>query len=389
MRILFLSRWYPYPPDNGSKIRVFGLLRGLCERHDVTLISFRDPSEAAAAPPAPGPVDIQTCPYREFRAGSGRALAGLLSPTPRFLIDTYSAEMEQLITRAIEQTAYDVVIASQLSMASYHRLFRGLPAIFEEVELGAFWPEQDAGHGLTGRWRRQITWTKHRRYTARLVEHFACCTVASEVERRLLATAAPAYTAVHVVPNSVDTTATSVVAREPNALIFTGSMRFAPNRDAATWFVEEILPLVSARVPGARMTITGEPGPAPFPTRPEVTLAGHVPDVRSLVAASAVSLAPIRVGGGTRLKILEAMAARTPVVATSKAAEGLDARPGEHLLVADSPAAFADAVCRLLQHPLEAAAMAERAWRLCHERYDARVVASTLVRLAESARVAA
>lgn len=385
MRILFLSRWYPYPPDNGSKIRVSGLLRGLCERHDVTLVSFRDPAEAAAPPPSPGPVEVRTCPYREFRAGSGRALAGLLSPTPRFLIDTYSVEMEQLITSAVAQTAFDVVIASQLSMASYHRLFRGIPAIFEEVELGAFWPDRDATQEWTDRLRREITWAKHRRYTARLVEHFACCTVASEVERQLLATTAPGYKAVHVVPNSVDTTATSPIARDPNALIFTGSMRFAPNREAATWFVDEVLPLVSARVPSVRMTITGEPGPVPFQSRPEVTLAGHVADVRPLVAASAVSLAPIRVGGGTRLKILEAMAARTPVVSTTKAAEGLDARDGEHLLVADTPGAFAEAVCRLLQDPREAAAMADRAWQLCHERYDARVVASTLVRLAESA----
>jgi glycosyltransferase involved in cell wall biosynthesis len=79
------------------------------------------------------------------------------------------------------------------------------------------------------------------------------------------------------------------------------------------------------------------------------------------------------------------MAARTPVVSTTKAAEGLEACAGEHLLVADTPGEFAEAVCRLLQDPLEAAAMADRAWRLCRERYDARVVASTLVRLAESA----
>jgi glycosyltransferase involved in cell wall biosynthesis len=387
--ILFLSRWYPYPPDNGSKIRVFGLLRGLCERHEVTLISFRDPAETLAPPPAPGPVDVRTCAYREFCTGSGRALAGLLSPTPRFLIDTYCDEMEQLIADAVRQTAYDVVIASQLSMASYHRMFRGIPAIFEEVELGAFWPGSEAGRGCGARLRRQITWAKHRRYTARLVENFACCTVASDVERRLLATAAPAYTSVHVVPNSVDTTTPTAGIREPNALIFTGSMRFAPNRDAATWFVEEILPLVRSRVPGVRMTITGEPGPVPFQSGRDVTLTGHVPDVRALVAASAVSLAPVRVGGGTRLKILEAMAARTPVVATSKAAEGLDARHEEHLLIADAPGAFAEAVCRLLQNPIEAAGMAERAWRLCQERYDARVVASALVRLAESAGVAA
>jgi len=257
------------------------------------------------------------------------------------------------------------------------------------VELGAFWPGHDAGKGLAARWRQQITWAKHRRDIAGLVEHFAFCTVASEAERRLLAEAAPGYRAVHVVPNSVDTSGPGTTARTPNSLIFTGSMRFAPNREAMTWFVDDILPAVRARVPDVRVTITGEPGPVPFASRTGVTLAGHVADVRPLVSSSAVSLAPIRTGGGTRLKILEARAARTPVVATAKAAEGLDVRHEEHLLIADTPPAFADAVCRLLEDPGGAATMAERAWRVCRERYDARVVASNLVRLAESAAAAA
>lgn len=389
MRVLFLSRWYPYPPDNGSKIRVFGMLRALCEHHDVTLISFRDPAETPAAPPAGGPADVRLCAYREFQRTSGRALAGLLSPTPRYLVDTHRVEMEQLIADAVRHTQYDLVIASQLSMAAYHRAFRGIPAIFEEVELGAFSPDGDASAGAASRLRQQITWAKHWRYTARLLTNFVCCTVASEAERRLLAEIAPGYSPVHVVPNAVDVGERLPVARDPNALIFTGSMRFAPNREAMTWFITDILPMVRRHMPAAHVTITGAPGPVTFDALPGVTLAGHVDDVRALVAASAVSLAPIRAGGGTRLKILEAMAARTPVVATSKAAEGIEARHGEHLLIADTPDEFAAAVCRLLANPADAARLAESAWRLCHERYNATAVASTLVRLAESAAAAA
>jgi len=389
VRILFLSRWYPYPADNGSKIRVFGLLRGLCEQHDVTLISFRDPTETPAPPPEGGPADVRVCEYREFRPRSGRALAGLVSRMPRYLIDTHNAEMERLIADAVRQTSYDLVIASQLSMAAYCGTFRGIPALFEEVELGAFWPDDATAHGVTRRLRQQLTWAKHRRYIAQLVEQFKCCTVASEAERRLLAVAAPRYARVHVVPNSVDTAGAPQATRAPKSLIFTGSLRYGPNRDAMTWFLGEILPIIRRRVTGVQVTITGEPGTAAFDSLPGVTLAGHVPDVRSFVAAAAISLAPIRMGGGTRLKILEAMAVRTPVVATTKAAEGIDARPGEHLLVADTPLAFADAVCRLLEDQDGASRMAERAWRLCHERYDARVVAAELVRLAESVVAAA
>jgi glycosyltransferase involved in cell wall biosynthesis len=385
VRILFLSRWYPYPPDNGSKIRVFGLLRSLCERHEVTLISFRGADEQAAAPSVPGPVETRTCVYHEFRPSSTRARLAFASPTPRFLVDTFHAELDGLIRTTVARTRFDVVIASQLSMAAYHDAFRGVPAIFEEAELGAYRPGAN-GQPLAARLRTGLTWAKHRRYMARLLPHFACCTVASEVERQLMAEAVPGYDAVHVVPNAIETDAFPQSApRTPGSLIFTGSLRYAPNREGMAWFVEHILPALRARVPGVRLTITGEADRAPFDCAPDIVLTGRVPDVRPLVAASAVSVAPLRSGGGTRLKILEAMAARTPVVATSKAAEGLDAVHGEHLLIADTPQAFVDAIERLLRNPEDAQAMADRAHGLCRARYDARTVASAFLRLVDQA----
>ena len=392
MRILFLSRWYPYPPDNGSKLRVSGLLRGLCELHDVSLISFFNPSEAPAEPSSaePVPSEIRLCPYREFEPESGRALMGYLSNTPRFLVDTHSPAMQGLIRDAVSRKRYDLVIASQLPMAAHHRAWAGVPAIFEEVELGIYRPHDVRDASSFSRARRALTWSKHRRYMARLLENFMCCTVASDVERRLLAAAVPGYTAVHVVPNSVEAPPVeeNTSSRVPHSLIFTGSLRYTPNHDAMTWFLNDIFPAVRSEIPTVRLTITGEPGPQPPPSVPNVVMTGRVPDVRPLVASSAVSLAPIRVGGGTRLKILEAMAVGTPVVATSKAAEGLDARDGEHLLVADTPREFADAVRRLLQDPVEARQLAGRAWRFCHARYDSSVVIPAFLRLVDRAAAA-
>jgi glycosyltransferase involved in cell wall biosynthesis len=389
MRILFLSRWFPYPADNGSKLRVSSLLRGLCERHDVTLISFCNPAEERADPPASGrgPVETHVCAYREFEPGSGRALAGYLSGTPRYLIDTRSSEMESLIRQAVRKTRYDLVIASQIAMAAYYPAFRGIPAIFEEAELGIYWPEDDDGQSAWTRARRRLTWAKHTRFMGRLLANFELCTVASDIERRLLAAAAPGYQAVHVIPNTVEGEPAAAVPekRVPGSLIFTGSLRYAPNHDAVTWFLNEIFPAVRAKVPGVRFTITGDAGPqAPAPD-PDVVLTGRVPDVRSLLGASAVSLAPIRSGGGTRLKILEAMALRTPVVATTKAVEGIDVRDGEHLLIADTPQQFAEAVCRVLRDPAGAREMADRAWRLFEGRYDARVVVPEFLRLVDRA----
>lgn len=387
MRILFLSRWYPYPPDNGSKLRVSGLLRGLCQQHEVSLISFVDPTEVPAEPAAgePGPVSVQMVPFHDFQPRSARAMLGFVSGRPRFLVDTHSDEMDARIRDAVRTTRFDLVIASQLSMAAYHRSFEGIPAIFEEVELGIYRPVEGASETRWERLRRELTWAKHRRFMGQLVRQFTLCTVASEVERRLVRDAVPDGPPVHIVPNSVSGIEAVAAEKKPNALIFTGSLRYAPNREALTWFVEQVYPQVQSAVEGVSLTVTGETGAAPVPAARNLVLTGRVADVRPLVAGASVSIAPILSGGGTRLKVLEAMALGTPVVATPKAVEGLDVHHGEHLLIAPTAAAFAGAIERLLADPAAASAMAARARVLFRERYDSNVVVPEFLRLVEQA----
>lgn len=386
MRILFLSRWYPFPADNGSKLRIAGLLRALCAEHEVTLISFVDPEEAREPEPPspPGPVAIQVCPFREFRAGSARALAGFLSPTPRFLIDTFSPSMDAAIRRAVANHRFDLVIASQVSMAAYHRSFCSIPAMFEEVELGIY-HGSTGGQTALGGMRRAVTWQKHRRFIARLLRHFAACTVVSEVEHHLVAHTAPDYDRLHVIPNFVESDPPDVfdAGRKRSGLIFTGSLRYGPNRDAMEWFVRQVWPHVRAKVPSAEIAITGDPGSNAPVTADGVTVAGRVPDVRAALRRSAAAVAPIRSGGGTRLKVLEAMATRTPLVVTPKAVEGLAVRNGEHVLIAENASDFARAVSRVLCQPMMAREMADRACRLFNRTYASDAVLPRFARLVE------
>jgi glycosyltransferase involved in cell wall biosynthesis len=258
------------------------------------------------------------------------------------------------------------------------------------VELGVHALDGSEDLSTWERARKQLRWSKHAKFMSTLLENFALCTVVSEVERRLLASAVPGYNAVHVVPNSVSGGLKGEPPqRVPDSLIYTGSLRYGPNHDAVTWFLSEIFPAVRQTVPGARLTITGDPGSLAPPPSPYVVLTGRVPDVRVLLASAAVSLAPIRTGAGTRIKILEAMALRTPVVATSKAMEGIEARHQEHLLIADTPAEFAAAVSQILTDPAAASNMAERAWRLFRDRYDTEVVVPQFLRLVDHAAAAA
>jgi glycosyltransferase involved in cell wall biosynthesis len=385
-RLLFLSRWFPHPPTNGSKLRVYNLLRILASQHEVTLISFVEPEEQpdiASLQAVCRKVHVVTRkPFAPDRLGARLAL---LSPRPRFIVETWSDAFASQIGRELAQLEYDAVIASQFDTAAYASGFAGHPALFEEIELGLMRSYYAEASDTPHRLRYGLMWAKYRRYLGSLLEHFAAASVASEPERELLRSTVPGFDAVEVIPNCVHLPdyAAPPVAPDPGSLIFTGAFTYHANYDAATWFVSEVYPLIKAGYPGARLTITGDHAGLPFPNEPDVLLAGFVPDIRPLIAGSWVAVVPMRQGGGTRLKILEAMALGVPVVATTKGAEGLAAEPGRHLLIADEPADFAIAVVQLLQDPARRQAIVAEARSLVAARYDWQVVAPKYLALVD------
>jgi glycosyltransferase involved in cell wall biosynthesis len=167
--------------------------------------------------------------------------------------------------------------------------------------------------------------------------------------------------------------------QDPHALVFTGSMDWMPNGDAMQFFADDVLPGIAAELPDVTLSIVGrKPSPAVralAARHPRLSVTGTVPDVRPYLARARVFVVPLRIGGGTRLKIYEAMAMGKAIVSTSIGAEGLPVRHGEHLLIADTPAAFAAAVLRLLRDPEEAAALGVRAAQLVRSRFGWRQAA--------------
>ncbi len=373
MNILFLSRWFPWPTNNGSKLRIYNLLRGLAHQHDVTLISFADVGESESDVPELQTIcrDVQTVDWRPFQPNSGRAYLGLLQSAPRSIVDTFSAEMRDRIVEMLASRPFDLVIASQVTMAHYGQYFGDVPALYEEVELGVFYEQYSCASNLRSRMRHGLTWSKHRRYLARQLRRFAACTVASSEEKQLLSRAVPDCPPIEVVPNCIELAEYAVVPPTlPDTLVFTGPFGYHANYNAMVWFLRDIYPLVQQEIADIVLTITGDHGGLPLPAAANVTLTGFVDDIRPLVARARVSLAPLLDGGGTRLKILEAMALRTPVVATSKGAEGLEVRDGEHLLIADNATDFASAVVRLCRDDALAGRLAENAYELVRDKYD-------------------
>lgn len=374
MRVLFLSRWFPAPLNNGSKLRVFNLLRGLSGQHEVDLLAFADQPEIDLHDPKLRALcaDIQAVPWKPFDPGSLQALSGFFDPAPRSVRDTFSSVMAQHIQQATQTKPYDCIVASQVESAAYYRFYRGIPALFDEVEVGVPYEKVTRARTAWQRFRAGLTWAKQRRYLAELLQNFQVCTVVSARERELLRAAVPAHQEIEVIPNCVSVLDYNCVvdSYHSSSLIFTGSFRFQPNYDAMVWFINEVYPRIQAQIPDVRLTITGDEAGKPLPEIPNVVRTGFVQDIRPLIAQSAVSIAPIFQGGGTRLKILEAMALHTPVVATAKGAEGLDVEPNRHLLIADTPEVFADAVIRLLRDLQLRQRLVENAYELVSTQYD-------------------
>lgn len=392
MRILFSSTWYPSPPDNGSKLRVYYLLRGLAERHEVTLLSF---AFATARPDAPGDLgnwcsQIQTVPLDPFAFNQAGALRTFLSLSP--MAARPLPAMSQAAARWLREHSFDAVIASTEMMAAYAlQAPPGTAKVLEEHNSLTRWMQEryHEQSGVVQRLRCWASWQKTRRYEARLFNRFDLVTMVSAQDQAVCRAGLPGYRGrVEVVPNGVDCAHNhpGLAQPRPNALVYNGSLTYSANYDAMQWFLAEVWPQVRAERPDATLTITGSTAGvdlAGLALDQSVTLAGHVPDVRIPVAEASLAIAPIRQGGGTRLKILEAMALGTPVAATSKGAEGLDVVDGEHLLLADDPQRFAAAVLRLLADDALAARLAANARHLVEQRYDWDTLGRRFVALVE------
>lgn len=388
MKILFLSRWFPYPTNNGAKLRIYNLLRGLAQVHEVYLISFSDdPQNAEVEPLKAFCREVRVAPWREFQPGSARAFMGLFSQKPRVLADTYSMQMEQEIRQMTGMIKFDLVIFSQWLMTSYRHLIQGIPVLYEEVEIGVPYEAYANAANPLAKLRNGLTWMKQREYLAQLIGRQGVCTVVSEREKRLLANSIPGNRSIHVIPNGVHLADYTGIQedREPGSIIFTGSFRYLPNYQAVLWFLKNVFPRVQEQAPGASLTITGDPNGLSLPSCKGVRQTGYVDDVRPYIARSCVSVVPLQTGGGTRLKILEAMALKTAVVSTSKGAEGLEARAGEHLFIADDAEAFARHIVELLRSPQLSEKIATNAWRFVREQYDWQIVLPKLLSVVQQA----
>jgi polysaccharide biosynthesis protein PslH len=381
MKILFLSRWYPYPADNGSKIRIYNLIKYLASYHEVHLVSFATAETTAEDLVAMRPYcqEIEVVRYQSYQPWRWKAMAGFFSPQPRSVIDTYNSEMEQVIEQKTTAQAFDLVIASQVDMAPYAIAIPGIPKIFEEIELTTRYEQFSRQHQPLKRAWSRFSWEKLSRYMARLISQFDGCTVVSKGELTQLRQIVPHYNPISVIPNGVDTSYYSGDFGAPaaNTLIYSGALTYKANFDAIDYFLREIFPLIQTQCPSVKLFITGKLQGVPIDQLPRhegVIFTGYLDDIRPTLAQSSVNIVPLRLGGGTRLKVLESLAIGAPVVATCKGAEGLEVVSQRDLLIADEPAQFAEAVLQLLQDPALRQTLSRNGQKVVRDKYDWQII---------------
>jgi glycosyltransferase involved in cell wall biosynthesis len=388
MQILFLSAWFPYPADNGSKLRINNLLRGLSSHHDITLISFADnPHTAQIDGLLSICKSVHVVPNRDYNAYSKQAIRGFFGQKPRVLADRYIPEMADAIRKEISTGLYDLVIASQIYMADYCDNFASIPAVFEEAEVGVFTDAVQEADNWLRQSRHRMTLYKLQSYFRTLLPRYSSSTVVSETEKELLQNLVPGYSSIEVIPNGISTASYDDIVEQPRpgSLIFTGALTFAPNFQAMEWFSSQVLPIIKKSNPGVELVVTGNHGGKKLSDDSSISFVGYIDDIRPLIASSWISLAPIFSGGGTRLKILEAFGLRTPVIATSKGAEGLEVQHEKHLLIADTAETFAQETNRLLNDVELRSELTSNAYQLVKEKYDWPVILPKFLSLIEGA----
>lgn len=352
MRILFLSSWSPWPPNNGSKIRASYLLQALQRSHETSTVAFCPTDKEVPGAEWENFYAVRVDPFRYVNLPK---LLKYISPIP--LACWPSQLMRQTVKRIADLGHWDAVVAFQSSVAQYALLLPNVPRVLDVDTAYSYqaYERHINQSGFVGRLRTWVSWRKTHRYEARLFRRYQTCTVVSSTELSYVGRMVrPTNGRCELVPNGVDCQHNHLgIARpEANRLVYNGALTYSANFQAMQYFLGEIYPQIKKQVPGVSLTITGSTKGVDLSglhLDESVRLSGYVDDIRPVVAGAWICIAPLLEGGGTRLKILEAMALGTPVVSTSKGAEGLEVTPDREILIADEPAAFAAAVIRLLR----------------------------------------
>jgi sugar transferase (PEP-CTERM/EpsH1 system associated) len=362
MNVLFVCHSFPVPPKSGDKIRAYHIIRHLARQHRVVVATMTRTSADEVLASAwrdgsrpEGMANVELiAPRVASTVQAARMIARLPTPVPSSFGYFHSRELRRAIDAALARERFDLVFVHCSSVARYVEDAQGMPKVLDFADMDSQkWLDYGRQRGFPIALGYRIEGVKLEREERRLASAFDVCTVVTPAELATL-NGFEASCRSDWFPNGVDCEyfQPSSEPYDRDLVVFVGKMDYFPNEQGVVDFCRHVWPAIRAGRPGARFAVVGS-----NPTRAVralsairgVTVTGAVDDVRPWLARAAVAVAPLKLARGTQNKVLEAMASGIPVVASRLAARGVDAIADEHLLVADGPAPFADAVLRVMK----------------------------------------
>jgi len=390
VNILFLSTENPYPPDGGHHLRTFNVLKILASRHKVYFVGFaQDKSEFKYIPEIKKfceTVDI----YKVSETGYNRAFfllacKNVFSKQPLIAQRYFIPEARRRIKQLLVEGSIDLVHMDMLALGLYRGILGDTPVILtnHNVESLRIYRWMQIEKNLAIKCFLFYQYQKLRAFEQRICPEFDRCIVVSEYDRNYLKNLCGVDNFV-VIPNGVDVRYFKPESGEVRRdhLVWVGGMTGPYNSDAVDFFIEKIWSLLKDKVPGATIDFAGG-GPTQMLRNKaledkSVHVLGFVPDIRPIVHRASVFVAPIRIGSGTKIKILNAMAQAKPVVATTTAAEGIDVTPDENILIADDPEEFAKKILYLFRNEEMRRRIGEKARELMERKYSWDVISEDI-----------
>ncbi|HEX5504705.1 MAG TPA: glycosyltransferase family 4 protein [Thermomicrobiales bacterium] len=390
MKLLIVTPHLPAPPDSGGARRMFELIRHLAARqgHEVVTLSLAGPDEDVALNERElgRVVAVRVPATARMPPSAAKRRTQLRSLVSRRSFHHYfyrRPALQRRLSQLLAAERFDLVQFEYSAMGGYAA--PGVPTVLDVVDIEHDVLGQQAREGSAA--RRLFNAIEARKFAAeeRAAWHAATlCLATSEPDARRVAAATGGR--VEVIPNGVDTgyfQRRPLAGTDPRDLLFVGALRYRPNAEAVLFFVEQVMPLLRRAIPGVSLTVVGVDPPPQITAldqgaQGDVHIAGAVPDVRPYLAAGGTVVVPLHVGGGTRLKILEAFAAGRPVISTRLGAAGLTVRDGEQLLFAEEPAAFVAALQHLIDEPALRDRLAESGHALVRAHYEWSAIARRL-----------
>ena len=390
MKLLWLNAGLLLPLDKGGKLRTWHLMRHLAQRHDISYVSFADSTHSPADVAGMSDVASQVVSIPRDEPGKGSAkfyvdASKYLADAVPYAVAKYrSAAYRRAVEQLLRTDEFDAVVCDFLVPIVNLPADLPCPAILftHNVEAEIWRRHAENAANPVARLLFKQQWRRMLRFERAALARFDLVLAVSDADRQTFMRLYPGAMkqAAHVIQTGVDTTYFSPrpAPVRRSHLVFTGSMDWLPNEDGMTYFVRDILPRIRQVEPDATLSIIGR-SPTPAVERlaadAGIRVTGRVDDVRPHVAEGAVYVVPLRIGGGTRLKIFEAMAMGKAVVSTTVGAEGLPVTSGHDIVIADEPARFAQAVIHLIRDTESRRRIEAEARRLVLERYDWSAVA--------------